>query len=111
MRCPCWRCSAANGAAHRIGENGGSRVLLELAALEDELNYDLDQRKSAGFVTMVTAGHSFGGALVSAVDKALVGEWGGRGGVGPLADSAGIKKQRRELGDLVVLINTPVPAP
>jgi hypothetical protein len=93
-------------AAHRIGENGGSRVLLELAALEDELNYDLDQRKSPGFVTMVTAGHSFGGALVfSAVDKALVGEWGGRDGVGPLADSTGIKKQRRELGDLVLLIN------
>jgi hypothetical protein len=93
-------------AAHRIGENAGSRVLLELAALEDELNYDLDQRHSPGFVTMVTAGHSFGGALVfSAVDKALVGEWGGRDGVGPLADGAGIKKQRRELGDLVVLIN------
>ena len=93
-------------AAHRIGENAGSRVLLELAALEDELNYDLDQRRSPGFVTMVTAGHSFGGALVfSAVDKALVGEWGGRDGVGPLADGAGIKAQRRELGDLVVLIN------
>ena len=85
-------------AAHRIGENGGSRVLLELAALEDELNYDLDQRKSPGFVTMVTAGHSFGGALVfSAVDKALVGEWGGRDGVGPLADSAGIKNSGASL--------------
>jgi hypothetical protein len=97
-------------AAHRIGENGGSTLLLELAALEDELNADLDQRRSPGFVTMVTAGHSFGGALVfSAVDKALVGEWGGRDGVGPLADTAGvnagIKKQRRELGDLVLLIN------
>ncbi|HEY0514281.1 MAG TPA: hypothetical protein VGH73_20420 [Thermoanaerobaculia bacterium] len=93
-------------AAHTIGENGGSRVLLELAGLEDELNYDLDQRRSPGFVTMVTAGHSFGGALVfSAVDKALVGEWGGRDGVGPLADGAGIKTQRRELGDLVLLIN------
>jgi hypothetical protein len=93
-------------AAHTIGENGGARVLLDLAALEDELNADLDERRSPGFVTMVTAGHSFGGALVfSAVDKALVGEWGGRDGVGPLADSAGVKKHRRELGDLVLLIN------
>jgi hypothetical protein len=93
-------------AAHRIGENAGSRVLLDLAALEDELNADLDQRHSPEFVTMVTAGHSFGGALVfSAVDKALVGEWGGRDGVGPLAGGDGIKAPRRELGDLVLLIN------
>ncbi len=92
--------------AHRIGEEAGSKVLLELAALEDELNADLDQRHSSGYVTMVTAGHSFGGALVfSAVDNALVSEWSGRDGVGPLADRNGIKTQRRELGDLVLLIN------
>jgi hypothetical protein len=92
--------------AHRIGENGGSKVLLDLANLEDEINEELDQKRSPGFVTMVTAGHSFGGALVfSAVDKALAGEWGGRDGVGPIADAAGIKKQRRELGDLVLLLN------
>ena len=55
--------------AHRIGENGGSKVLLDLANLTYEINADLDQRRSPGFVTMVTAGHSFGGALVfSAVD-------------------------------------------
>jgi hypothetical protein len=93
-------------AAHRIGENGGAKVLLDLANLEDEINEELDQKRSPGFVTMVTAGHSFGGALVfSAVDKALVGEWGGRDGVGPLAGSDGIKQPRRELGDLVLLIN------
>jgi hypothetical protein len=93
-------------AAHRIGENAGAQVLLDLASLEDELNHDLYQRHSSDFVTMVTAGHSFGGALVfSAVDKALAGEWRGRDGVGPLADSTGVKKERRELGDLVLLIN------
>ncbi|HTG33352.1 MAG TPA: hypothetical protein VLB76_10510 [Thermoanaerobaculia bacterium] len=93
-------------AAHRIGENGGSRVLLDLANLTYEINTDLDQKRSPGFVTMVTAGHSFGGALVfSAVDKALAGEWSGRDGVGPLADGAGIKAKRHELGDLVLLIN------
>jgi hypothetical protein len=93
-------------AAHRIGENGGSRVLLDLANLTYEINADLDQKRSPGFVTMVTAGHSFGGALVfSAVDKALAGEWSGRDGVGPLADGAGVKAKRRELGDLVLLIN------
>ncbi len=92
--------------AHRIGEEAGSRVLLELADLENEINDELDQKRSPGFVTMVTAGHSFGGALVfSAVDNALVGEWSGRDGVGPLAGPDGIKKKRRELGDLVLLIN------
>jgi hypothetical protein len=92
--------------AHRIGEEAGSKILLELAALEDEINADLDQKRSPGFVTMVTAGHSFGGALVfSAVDNALVSEWSGRDGVGPLAGPDGIKKERRELGDLVLLIN------
>lgn len=92
--------------AHRIGENAGSKLLLELAALEDEINNDLDRRRSRGFVTMVTAGHSFGGALVfSAVDSALVSEWNGRDGVGPVADATGIKAPRRELGDLVLLIN------
>ena len=92
--------------AHRIGENAGSKLLLELANLTYEINTDLDQRRSPGFVTMVTAGHSFGGALVfSAVEAALVSEWGGRDGVGPLADGAGIKAKRHELGDLVLLIN------
>lgn len=92
--------------AHRIGENAGSRLLLDLASLVDDLNGDLDQRRSPGFVTMVTAGHSFGGALVfSAVEKALVSEWHGRDGTGPLAGGDGIKKDRRELGDLVLLLN------
>jgi hypothetical protein len=92
--------------AHRIGENAGSKLLLELAGLIDEINTDLDQKRSRGFVTMVTAGHSFGGALVfSAVENALVSEWNGRDGVGPLADGTGTKAPRRELGDLVLLIN------
>jgi hypothetical protein len=92
--------------AHRIGENAGSKILLELAGVVDEINTDLDQKRSRGFVTMVTAGHSFGGALVfSAVENALVSEWSGRDGVGPLADAGGVKAHRRELGDLVLLIN------
>lgn len=92
--------------AHRIGENAGSKLLLELASLVGEINTDLDQKRSPGFVTMVTAGHSFGGALVfSAVDDALVSEWGGRDGVGPLADGSGVKAARGELGDLVLLVN------
>ncbi|HEY0781098.1 MAG TPA: hypothetical protein VGE98_01485 [Thermoanaerobaculia bacterium] len=93
-------------AAHQIGEHGGSKVLLDLSYVVEELNQDLDARRSPGFVTMVTAGHSFGGALVfSAVHSALVSEWGGRDGVGPAADATGVKKKRRELGDLVLLIN------
>ncbi len=92
--------------AHRIGENAGSKLLLELAGLVEDLNGDLDQRRSAGFVTLVTAGHSFGGALVfSAVEKALVSEWSGRDGTGPLAGGTGLKPKRRELGDLVLLLN------
>jgi len=92
--------------AHRIGENAGSKLLLELTGMVDEINADLDQKRSHGFVTMVTSGHSFGGALVfSAVENALVSEWSGRDGVGPLADGAGVKAPRRELGDLVLLVN------
>lgn len=92
--------------AHRIGEEAGSRILLELADLENEVNAELDQKHSSGFVTMLTVGHSFGGALVfSAVDNALASEWHGRDGVGPLAGPDGIKTKRRELGDLVLLIN------
>ena len=92
--------------AHRIGEEAGSRILLELADMENEINAELDQEHSSGFVTMLTVGHSFGGALVfSAVDNALVSEWHGRDGVGPLAGPDGIKKKRRELGDLVLVIN------
>ncbi|HET7509541.1 MAG TPA: hypothetical protein VFJ65_04750 [Solirubrobacterales bacterium] len=93
-------------AAHRIGERAGSKLLLELSYLADEINHELDQRRSPGFVTMVTAGHSFGGALVfSAVNDALVSEWGGRDAVGPAADATGVKAKRRELGDLVLLLN------
>lgn len=94
-------------AAHRIGENAGSKVLLALSNLVHELDLDLQHKGSRGFMTMVTAGHSFGGALVfSAVERALVSGWGGeRLGVGDLADDRGVKPARSGLGNLVILVN------
>src|SRR5687768_7988981 len=60
--------------AHRIGHEAGREILLDLDDAYQELNDRIDNGMTHP-VTMVTAGHSFGGALVySAVEGALVRE-------------------------------------
>jgi hypothetical protein len=101
--------------AHHIGHEGGREVLLDLDDTYRELNDRIDNGMQHP-VTMVTAGHSFGGALVySAVEAALVRELRRQGGaagsehvVGRRAvDCAGAKVRpiRPGIGDLVVLVN------
>lgn len=100
--------------AHRIGHEGGREVLLDLDDLYRELNDRIDNGMKHP-VTMVTAGHSFGGALVySAVEGALVRELRRLDGAGSVhavgrraVDCAGTKVRpiRPGIGDLVVLVN------
>jgi hypothetical protein len=101
--------------AHRIGHDAGREILLAL----DDIYRDLNDRIENGMkhpVTMVTAGHSFGGALVfSAVEGALVRELrkegGGAGSVHAVGrravECAGarVRPIRPGIGDLVVLVN------
>ena len=99
--------------AHNIGHEGGREVLLNLDAEYRELN-GMIRNGSKHPVTMVTAGHSFGGALVySAVEAALVREFRNQGragsshGVGKSAATCGgsVRPIRPGIGDLVVLVN------
>ena len=102
--------------AHQIGTEGGRDVLLDLDDLYRELNDRIDNGM-AHPVTMVTAGHSFGGALVySAVEGALVRELRklGPGAAGSVhavgrravdCDGAMVRPIRPGIGDLVVLVN------
>jgi hypothetical protein len=106
--------------AHRIGAAAGREILLELDRTYRELNDRIRESnprwKDGHPVTMVTAGHSFGGALVySAVEGALVRELR-KGGklagsdhvVGRRAVDCGgatVRPIRPGIGDLVVLVN------
>lgn len=102
--------------AHQIGHEGGRDVLLDLDDLYRELNDRIDNGMQHP-VTMVTAGHSFGGALVySAVEGALVRELrklgkdasGSVHAVGRRAvdcNGAKVRPIRPGIGDLVVLVN------
>ncbi|HEV7921736.1 MAG TPA: hypothetical protein VGR02_13185 [Thermoanaerobaculia bacterium] len=102
--------------AHRIGHEGGREVLLDLDRTYRELNDRIDNGLTHP-VSMVTAGHSFGGALVySAVEGALVRDLrnpdphvaGSVRAVGRRAvDCAGgkVRPVRPGIGDLVVLVN------
>ena len=100
--------------AHRVGHEGGREVLLKLDAAYRTLNAVI-HNGSRHPVTMVTAGHSFGGALVySAVEGALVGELrnlqgsGSIHAVGKRAVACGdhsVRPIRPGIGDLVVLVN------
>ena len=101
--------------AHHVGHEGGRQVLQRLDAIYRELNATIHNPRTSHPVTMVTAGHSFGGALVySAVEGALVGEvrkLHGKGSdeaVGKRAVTCGnetIRPIRPGIGDLVVLVN------
>ena len=100
--------------AHNVGHEGGREVLLKLDEIYRTLNDTIDNGMTHP-VTMVTAGHSFGGALVySAVEGALVRELrnpngpGSEHGVGKRPVSCGdksIRPIRPGIGDLVVLVN------
>ncbi len=100
--------------AHRIGHEGGREVLLKLDAAYRTLNAAIKNGMKHP-VTMVTAGHSFGGALVySAVEGALVAELrnlegpGSIHAVGKRAITCGgqsVRPVRPGIGDLVVLVN------
>ena len=100
--------------AHNIGHEGGREVLLKLDEAYRNLN-DTIKNGSKHPVTMVTAGHSFGGALVySAVEGALVRELrnleapGSVHAVGKRAVKCGdqtVRPIRPGIGDLVVLVN------
>lgn len=104
--------------AHTIGGIGGRELLQELDETYRELNHEIEEKTGKKHVvTMVTAGHSFGGALVySAVEAALVREIpnpdpnkkGSVHVVGkpPLTcGSQTIRPIRPGIGDLVVLVN------
>jgi hypothetical protein len=100
--------------AHRIGHEAGREILLDLNDMYQELNDRIDNGMKHP-VTMVTAGHSFGGALVySAVEGALVRELrklkgpGSEHVVGRRAVECGgsqVRPIRPGIGDLVVLVN------
>lgn len=100
--------------AHRIGYEAGREILLDLNNAYKELNDRIDNGMTHP-VTMVTAGHSFGGALVySAVEGALVRELrnleaaGSVHTVGRRAVQCGdsqVRPIRPGIGDLVVLVN------
>lgn len=106
--------------AHLIGHEGGREVLLRLDQLCRDLNDDIRHANPNGArhpVTMVTAGHSFGGALVySAVEGALVRELAhvkseegkrppGSEHVVGLRQKCGVRPVRPGIGDLVILVN------
>jgi len=100
--------------AHHIGHEAGREILLDLDDTYRELNDRIDNGLRHP-VTMVTAGHSFGGALVfSAVEGALVRELRNLEGpgsvhvVGRRAEPCGaeqVRPIRPGIGDLVVLVN------
>jgi hypothetical protein len=100
--------------AHNVGHEGGREVLLKLDEIYRDLNTTIDNGMKHP-VTMVTAGHSFGGALVySAVEGALdrrLRNLEGKGSVHAVGKRAvecgdkSVRPIRPGLGDLVVLVN------
>lgn len=102
-------------AAEHIGKTGVKELLLDLDALNDELR-QTSQRTSDEPVTMVSIGHSLGGAMLfSAAREKMVGhlneaeyirmEEGQRD-----LDPSQTKALRAGLGDLVVLLNPAIEA-
>lgn len=99
--------------AHRIGQEAGREILLDLDDIYRDLNDRIATKARPHPVTMVTAGHSFGGALVySAVEGALVRQLRSLQGSGSVlavgrraCSDADPRPIRRGIGDLVVLVN------
>jgi hypothetical protein len=97
--------------AHHVGERGGAQLLLQLNELQHDLDDELTEAHATtagqrpARVTMITVGHSFGGALVySAMESLLVKESKGEHVI-DLPASNGVKPRREGIGDLVVLVN------
>jgi hypothetical protein len=99
--------------AHHVGGVGGRDLLLDLNQLRGELDREVRARSGGQhYVSMVTVGHSFGGALVySAMESIGVHEYGRTPdnehaihGVGETARN-GVLPLRSGIGDLVVLVN------
>jgi hypothetical protein len=106
--------------AQHVGRTGGKEILLELDALYAAAKHN------GKTVTMVTVGHSFGGALVFSAMKGLA--TGDAAGIikdttleqtyrvvraeGNRVDATktGVKAKRARLGDLVVLVNPAIEA-
>jgi hypothetical protein len=100
--------------AHHIGHEGGRELLQKLNEHYKNLNDKYRTKDEAHPVTMVTVGHSFGGALVySAVEATLVRELKRREAnrlatdhiVGRPAEGGQPLPIRPGIGDLVVLLN------
>jgi hypothetical protein len=97
--------------AHQVGERGGAQLLLQLNELQHDLDDELTEAHATAAgrrparVTMITVGHSFGGALVySAMESLLVKESKGKHVI-DLPAFNGVKPRREGIGDLVVLVN------
>ena len=111
--------SRKNTAQH-VGRTGAKEILLELDAMYHAA------KKGGKNATMVTVGHSFGGALVFSAMKGLA--TGDAAGIIPGTDlqqtyrvvraegnrvdasKTGVKATRARLGDLVVLVNPAIEA-
>jgi hypothetical protein len=101
--------------AERIGSEAGREILLDLDRMYRELNDRIATPARPHPVTMVTAGHSFGGALVfSAVEGALVRQLRNVSGPGSVlamgkravdCNGTQVRPVRPGIGDLVVLVN------
>lgn len=107
--------------AQHVGRTGAKEILLELDAM-----YSKEQEEEGKNMTMVTVGHSFGGALVFSAMKGLA--TGDAAGIMPGTDltqtyrvvraegsrvdaeKKGVKALRARLGDLVVLVNPAIEA-
>ncbi|HEX8254510.1 MAG TPA: hypothetical protein VF846_15305 [Thermoanaerobaculia bacterium] len=108
--------------AQHIGRTGAKEVLLELDAMYNEVK----RARPSSYMTMVTVGHSLGGALVFSAMKGMAtgnaagivdGSPAGRThrivraeGDRESAAKRQVKATRARLGDLVVLVNPAIEA-
>lgn len=103
--------------AHEIGRGDAVELLIDLHRYYVDVNARLKEQRDRwsafpsaspqpGLFSMVTVGHSFGGALVfSAIERSLVRRSQGHLTVGPRNAQEPMKPIRDRFGSLVVLIN------
>jgi hypothetical protein len=108
--------------AQHIGRTGAKEALLEL----DAIHHEAKEKHPSRYLTMITVGHSLGGALVFSAMKGLAtGDGSGiidgstKGqtwrvvraeGDRVAAAKRGVKATRARLGDMVVLVNPAIEA-
>lgn len=91
-------------AAHGVGAHGARQALEQLRDLYCEINLCDSPAERRYRLTMITVGHSFGGAVVySTIENLMVREEGPRHVVGVTANGA--KELRQGFGDLTILVN------